>query len=169
MDSNETDRLEENLDDIAEAQEEASDADEEEASTPAYEEIADVTQIYLNDIGNNALLTPDQDVQRKAEAASQPDALVDAAQPQTSCLVIEPAGKGRQCRRRSAQGQRASVQQTSDHSRQPPATAGRMVTWSPACSGVASPAEKRMSSSFTYRLMKPCTTPPATRPGPIPG
>ena len=61
MDSNETDRLEENLDDIAEAQEEASDADEEEASTPAYEEIADVTQIYLNDIGNNALLTPDQE------------------------------------------------------------------------------------------------------------
>lgn len=61
MDSNETDRLEENLDDIAEAQEEASDTDEEEASTPAYEEIADVTQIYLNDIGNNALLTPDQE------------------------------------------------------------------------------------------------------------
>lgn len=29
----------------------------------AYEEVADVTQIYLNDIGNNALLTPQQELE----------------------------------------------------------------------------------------------------------
>jgi RNA polymerase nonessential primary-like sigma factor len=36
---------------------------EEAAEQPsAYEEVADVTQIYLNDIGNNALLTPEQEL-----------------------------------------------------------------------------------------------------------
>lgn len=29
---------------------------------PVYEEVADVTQIYLNDIGNNALLTPQEEL-----------------------------------------------------------------------------------------------------------
>ncbi|SCK07880.1 RNA polymerase sigma factor RpoS [Vogesella sp. LIG4] len=64
--SDELDLLEEVLDEEAEAetelQAEAEEA-EESASSKEYEEIADVTQIYLNDIGSNALLTPSQEVE----------------------------------------------------------------------------------------------------------
>ena len=63
--SNDLDILDD--DDIA-ADEEASDdtvaeADSEEVQEAAsgYDDIADVTQIYLNDIGNNALLSPQEE------------------------------------------------------------------------------------------------------------
>ena len=59
--SNDIETLEE--DDVVveeEAEESQADAEAEESSEQAtpYEEVADVTQIYLNDIGNNALLSP---------------------------------------------------------------------------------------------------------------
>jgi len=64
--SDETEILdEEDVTDEERAQEEAAEAEAEEsqeAATP-YEDIADVTQIYLNDIGNNALLTPPQELE----------------------------------------------------------------------------------------------------------
>ncbi|MFC3626240.1 RNA polymerase sigma factor RpoS [Vogesella amnigena] len=64
--SDELDLLEEVLDEEAEAettqQAEAEEA-EEASSSKEYEEIADVTQIYLNDIGSNALLTPSEEVE----------------------------------------------------------------------------------------------------------
>ncbi|MDN0076535.1 RNA polymerase sigma factor RpoS [Crenobacter sp. SG2303] len=46
-------------------QEEAAENEAEESQETAtpYEDIADVTQIYLNDIGNNALLTPPQELE----------------------------------------------------------------------------------------------------------
>lgn len=46
------------------AEENALDAEEEgsQESAAVYDDTADVTQIYLNDIGNNALLTPDQEL-----------------------------------------------------------------------------------------------------------
>ncbi|MCW3481580.1 RNA polymerase sigma factor RpoS [Neisseriaceae bacterium JH1-16] len=56
---------EEDVTDEERAQEEAAENEAEEsqeAATP-YEDIADVTQIYLNDIGNNALLTPPQELE----------------------------------------------------------------------------------------------------------
>ncbi|MEQ6291483.1 RNA polymerase sigma factor RpoS [Vogesella sp. GCM10023246] len=63
--SDELDLLEEVLDEEAEAETglrtEAEEA-EETAAAKEYEEIADVTQIYLNDIGSNALLTPTEEV-----------------------------------------------------------------------------------------------------------
>ncbi|MFC3530723.1 RNA polymerase sigma factor RpoS [Vogesella facilis] len=63
--SDELDLLEEVLDEEAEAETglrtEAEEA-EETAAAKEYEEIADVTQIYLNDIGSNALLTPSEEV-----------------------------------------------------------------------------------------------------------
>ena len=64
--SHELDRIDEEealteLEDLDEAEHaEAAEAEAEEAPA-AYEETADVTQIYLNDIGNNALLTPDEE------------------------------------------------------------------------------------------------------------
>ena len=64
--SDELDLLEEVLDEETEAetklQAEAEEA-EEASSAKEYEEIADVTQIYLNDIGSNALLTPSEEVE----------------------------------------------------------------------------------------------------------
>ncbi|WP_174873365.1 RNA polymerase sigma factor RpoS [Vogesella oryzae] len=61
--SDELDLLEEVLDEEAETglRAEAEEA-EEAAAAKEYEEIADVTQIYLNDIGSNALLTPAEEV-----------------------------------------------------------------------------------------------------------
>ncbi len=56
IDDEEVDELEEDKHD-----EEQEAAEAEESSGRAYEEVADVTQIYLNDIGNNALLTPDEE------------------------------------------------------------------------------------------------------------
>ena len=55
IDDEEVDELEEDKHD-----EEQEAAEAEESGGRAYEEVADVTQIYLNDIGNNALLTPDE-------------------------------------------------------------------------------------------------------------
>lgn len=53
---------EEIVDELAEENEDEAEAAEgEDASASQFEDIADVTQIYLNDIGNNALLTPDQE------------------------------------------------------------------------------------------------------------
>lgn len=63
--SDELDLLEEVLDDSAEADTESrtdTEEGEETSSSKEYEEIADVTQIYLNDIGSNALLTPAEEV-----------------------------------------------------------------------------------------------------------
>ncbi|GHD74490.1 RNA polymerase sigma factor RpoS [Vogesella fluminis] len=64
--SDDLELLEEVLDDEAEQEaetREASAADAEESSVnPAVSEVTDVTQIYLNDIGNNALLTPAEEV-----------------------------------------------------------------------------------------------------------
>ena len=64
--SDELDLLEEVLDEETEAetklQAEAEEA-EEASSAKEYEEIAVVTQIYLNDIGSNALLTPSEEVE----------------------------------------------------------------------------------------------------------
>ncbi|MCG9124211.1 RNA polymerase sigma factor RpoS [Laribacter hongkongensis] len=56
IDDEEVDELEEDKHD-----EEQEAAETEESGGRAYEEVADVTQIYLNDIGNNALLTPDEE------------------------------------------------------------------------------------------------------------
>ena len=56
IDDEEVDELEEDKHD-----EEQEAAEAEESGGRAYEEVADVTQIYLNDIGNNALLTPDEE------------------------------------------------------------------------------------------------------------
>ena len=56
FDDEEVDELEEDKHD-----EEQEAAEAEESGGRAYEEVADVTQIYLNDIGNNALLTPDEE------------------------------------------------------------------------------------------------------------
>lgn len=64
--SDDLDLLEEVLDEEVEAEDEprAEAEDAEEASTSkGFEDIADVTQIYLNDIGSNALLTPAQEVE----------------------------------------------------------------------------------------------------------
>jgi RNA polymerase nonessential primary-like sigma factor len=63
--SNDIETLEE--DDVVvedEAEEGAVEAEAEEAAEAAtpYEEVADVTQIYLNDIGNNALLSPAEEL-----------------------------------------------------------------------------------------------------------
>lgn len=64
--SDDLELLEEVLDDEAEQEaetREVSAADAEESSVnPAVSEVTDVTQIYLNDIGNNALLTPAEEV-----------------------------------------------------------------------------------------------------------
>ncbi|WP_017509898.1 RNA polymerase sigma factor RpoS [Vogesella mureinivorans] len=64
--SDDLDLLEEVLDEEVEAEDEpraeAEDAEEASASK-GFEDIADVTQIYLNDIGSNALLTPAQEVE----------------------------------------------------------------------------------------------------------
>lgn len=64
--SDDLDLLEEVLDEEVEAEDEpraeAEDA-EEAAASKGFEDIADVTQIYLNDIGSNALLTPAQEVE----------------------------------------------------------------------------------------------------------
>ncbi len=64
--SDDLDLLEEVLDEEVEAEDEpraeAEDA-EEAATSKGFEDIADVTQIYLNDIGSNALLTPAQEVE----------------------------------------------------------------------------------------------------------
>lgn len=64
--SDDLDLLEEVLDEEVEAEDEpraeADDA-EEAAASKGFEDIADVTQIYLNDIGSNALLTPAQEVE----------------------------------------------------------------------------------------------------------
>lgn len=63
--SNDIESLEEDdvvvEEEVEEAQAEVE-AEEAAEQPSAYEEVADVTQIYLNDIGNNALLTPDQEL-----------------------------------------------------------------------------------------------------------
>ncbi|GGY26033.1 RNA polymerase sigma factor RpoS [Paludibacterium paludis] len=64
--SNETDILEdEELGEEELTEETAAEADTEEAAETQYvhDEVADVTQIYLNDIGNNALLTPAEELE----------------------------------------------------------------------------------------------------------
>jgi RNA polymerase nonessential primary-like sigma factor len=52
--------LEEEVAEDAAAEAETEEAAERQSVT---EEVADVTQIYLNDIGNNALLTPAQELE----------------------------------------------------------------------------------------------------------
>ena len=64
MSNNDIDRIDdEGVDELEEDKhdEEQEAAEAEESGGRAYEEVADVTQIYLNDIGNNALLTPDEE------------------------------------------------------------------------------------------------------------
>ena len=46
---------------LNEEQESEESQEEAEATTTGGELLSDVTQIYLNDIGHNALLTPDQE------------------------------------------------------------------------------------------------------------
>ena len=54
--------LEDELENEDEPRAEAEEA-EEAAASKGFEDIADVTQIYLNDIGSNALLTPAQEIE----------------------------------------------------------------------------------------------------------
>ncbi|MGL6071121.1 RNA polymerase sigma factor RpoS [Craterilacuibacter sp.] len=49
-------------DELLEAEEKQADAEDATKEAAEYEEVADVTQIYLNDIGSNALLTPPQEL-----------------------------------------------------------------------------------------------------------
>lgn len=62
--SDDLELLEEVLDEEVEQEAEAKETAEAEESSvsPAVSEVTDVTQIYLNDIGNNALLTPAEEV-----------------------------------------------------------------------------------------------------------
>jgi len=63
--SNDIESLEEDdvvVEDEVEDSQAETEAEEAAEQPSAYEEVADVTQIYLNDIGNNALLTPEQEL-----------------------------------------------------------------------------------------------------------
>lgn len=64
--SDDLDLLEEVLEDELETEDEPraeAEEAEEGAASKGFEDIADVTQIYLNDIGSNALLTPAQEIE----------------------------------------------------------------------------------------------------------